>query len=110
MVQKRKIMRDLVKIVSLFWLVFTKGDLWIYFGTSLVLGLPFIEYFSVVFDLPFRTGSFNYTQVFLLGFMWFFILLIAELINYKMNRKFYYSIGNVYFGILGFGLALFLMR
>lgn len=103
-------MKDLIKILSLFWLAFTKSDLWIYFGVSLTLGLPFIEYFSLVFDLPFRTGEYHAQQAFLLSFMWLFILMIAEMINYKINHKFYFSVGNIFLGLIGFSFALFLMR
>lgn len=103
-------MKDFFKVISLFWKAFTKGDMWIYFGASLTLGLPFIEYFSMVFDLPYNTGSFDARQVFVLGFMWFFLLIVAEMVNYKINNKFHYNVSNLYWGLLGFGFALFLMR
>ena len=103
-------MRDIVKFFSLCLKAFIKTDKWIFFGASLTLGLPFIEYFSMVFEMPFRTGSFDVRQVTLLGFMWFFILAVVEAINYKLNHKYYFKVCNLFWGILGFGLALFLMR
>jgi len=103
-------MKDIIKFFGLCFKEFIKSDKWIFFGASLILGLPFIEYFSMVFELPFRTGSFDSRQVTLLGFMWFFLLVIGEAINYKINHKHFFKVGNLYWGILGFGLALFLMR
>jgi hypothetical protein len=103
-------MKDIIKFFGLCFKEFIKSDKWIFFGASLILGLPFIEYFSMVFELPFRTGSFDARQVILLLFMWFFLLVIGEAINYKINNKHYYKVGNLYWGILGFSLALFLMR
>lgn len=98
------------KFLYLCWKSFTKGDYWIYFGASLLLGLPFIEYFSMVFELPYKTGDFNCRPVMLLGFIWLFFLLVSELINHKVNKKFYYNHGNIYWGLIGFSVALFLMR
>ena len=103
-------MKDIIKFFGLCWEAFIKSDKWIFFGVSLTLGLPFIECFSKVFELPFKTGSFDARQVILLGFMWFFLLVVSEAINYKINNKQYFKVGNLYWGVLGFGLALFLMR
>lgn len=102
--------KKMFKFLYLCWKSFTKGDYWIYFGSSLVLGLPFIQCFSVFFELPFKTGNFNCRQVLLLGLSWLFFLLVSELANMKFNNKFYYNHGNIYWGLIGFSIALFLMR
>jgi hypothetical protein len=103
-------MRDIIKFFSLCLKAFIKTDKWIFFGASLTLGLPFIEYFSMVFDLPFNTGNFDLRQVFVLGFMWFFLVIVAEMVNYKINKKYNFNVSNLFWGLLGFGVALFLMR
>jgi hypothetical protein len=57
-----------------------------------------------------KTGDFNCRQVLLLGFSWLFFLLVSELANFKFNNKFYYNHWNIYWGLIGFSIALFLMR
>ena len=103
-------MKDLIKIISLLWKAFAKSDLWIYFFASFLLGFPFIDIFSFVFNLPTNTGIFNYGKALLLGIMWFFLLVLIEMVNYKINNKSYYKISNLYWGLLGFSITLFLMR
>jgi hypothetical protein len=103
-------MKDLAKIVSLLWKAFFQSDLWIYFGVSILLGFPFIDIFSFIFNLPSNTGSFNFGQVLLLCWIWFFLIVIVEIVNSKINNKVYFKIGNLYWGLLGFCITMFLMR
>ena len=102
--------KKMFKFLYLCWKSFIKADYWIYFGSSLVLGLPFIQCFSVIFELPFKTGDFNCKAVILLSVIWLFFLQVSELANLKINKKFYYNHWNIYWGLIGFSIALFLMR
>lgn len=97
------------KIIYLCWKTFIKGNYWIYFGVSLLLGFPFIEFLSRVFDLPYKTGYFNYKSVILFLAIWYFLLKISELVNIKINKS-VYNYWNIIWGLLGFSIALFLMR
>jgi hypothetical protein len=87
-------------ILYLCWKTFIKGGYWLYFGASLLIGLPFIKGFSMFFESPHK--------IILLS-IWFFLLQISELVNMKINEKLY-NYWNVFWGLVGFSIALFLMR
>jgi hypothetical protein len=97
------------KIIYLCWKTFIKGGYWLYFGISLLIGAPFIQCFSMVFDLPYKTGNFNYKPIIVLLPIWFFLVQMSELLNMKINKR-VYDIWNIIWGLLGFSIALFLMR
>jgi hypothetical protein len=96
-------------ILYLCWKTFIKGGYWLYFGVSLMVGVPFIHLLSMVFDFPFKTGSFHYKSVIILMAFWFFLLQISELVNMKINKRLY-NYWNVFWGLVGFNIALFIMR
>lgn len=97
-------------ILYLCWKTFIKGGYWIYFGVSFLLGMPFIQWLSVLFNLPFKTGDFHYKPVLLFLALWYFLLQICEIVNMIITRKFNYNSWNVFWGLCGFIIALFLMR
>lgn len=97
------------KIIYLCWKTFIKGGYWLYFGISLLIGVPFIQCFSIMVDLPYKTGDFNYKSVIILMAFWFFYLQISELVNIKINKR-VYNYWNIIWGLLGFSIALLLMR
>lgn len=88
------------KILYLCWKAFIKGGYWLYFSASLLIGLPFIKGFSMFFELSHKI---------ILISIWFFLLQISELVNMKINEKLY-NYWNVFWGLVGFSLALFLMQ
>jgi hypothetical protein len=97
------------KILYLCWKAFIKGNYWLYFGVSLFIGLPFIEGLSIFLDLPYQTGNFHYEAVIIFLSIWFTLLQISESVNMKVNEKLY-NFWNIFWGLVGFGIALFLMR
>ena len=97
------------KILYLCWKAFIKGNYWLFFGSSIFIGLPFIEGLSILLGLPYQTGNFNYKAVIVLLSIWFFLLQLTELVNMKVNEKLY-DYWNIFWGLIGFDIALFIMR
>jgi hypothetical protein len=100
----------MIKLFYLCWKSFIKGNYWLYLGVSFFLGFPFIQFFSIIFGLPYKTGDFNFKSVLLLGIFWLFFMQVFQLANCWVNKKKVINYWDVFWSLIGFSIALFLMR